>query len=104
MTIEVLVILVFVAVAAAVVGLSMLMSGRSQVQREKAIQNRLQEVGGGAVAARGRRRRRRHAAAEGNRRPDAEHGSRRHRGVERFGRRAVAPAIGHRDDHQRRAS
>jgi tight adherence protein B len=51
MTIEVLVILVFVAVTAAVVGIFMLMSGRSQVQREKAIQNRLKEVGGGPVAS-----------------------------------------------------
>jgi tight adherence protein B len=51
MTIQVLVILVFVAVSAAVIGIFMLMSGRSQVQREKAIQNRLQEVGGGAAAA-----------------------------------------------------
>ncbi len=50
MTIEVLVLLVFVAVTAAVVGIFMLMSGRSQVKREKAIQNRLQEVGGGPVA------------------------------------------------------
>src|SRR5688572_26901717 len=49
MTIEVLVMLVFVAVTAGVVGLFMLMSGRSQAHREKAIQNRLQEVGGGAV-------------------------------------------------------
>ena len=53
MTIEVLVILVFVAVTAAVVGIFMLMSGRSQVHREKAIQNRLQEVGGGPVASEG---------------------------------------------------
>jgi tight adherence protein B len=53
MTIEVLVVLVFVAVTAAVVGLFMLMSGRSHVQREKAIQNRLQEVGGGPVATEG---------------------------------------------------
>jgi tight adherence protein B len=53
MTIEVLVILVFVAVTAAVVGIFMLMSGRSQVQREKAIQNRLQEVGGAPVASTG---------------------------------------------------
>ena len=104
MTIGVLVILVFVAVTAAVVGIFMLMSGRSQVQREKAIENRLQEVGGG-------RGRRRGGAAggstlllEGNRRADAEHGSRRHRGAERFGRRAVAPAVGHGDDHQRGAS
>src|SRR5690349_10310062 len=51
MTIQVLVILVFVAVSAAVIGIFMLMSGRSQVQREKAIQNRLQEVGGGAAVA-----------------------------------------------------
>ena len=50
MTIEILVMLVFVAVTAAVVGLFMLMSGRSQVRREKAIQNRLQEAGGGAAA------------------------------------------------------
>jgi tight adherence protein B len=47
MTIGVLVFLMFVAVTAAVVGLFMLVSGRSQVRREKAIQNRLQEVGGG---------------------------------------------------------
>ncbi len=53
MTIEVLVVLVFVAVTAAVVGLFMLMSGRSQVQREKAIQNRLHEVGGAPVATEG---------------------------------------------------
>ena len=58
MTIEVLVILVFVAVTAAVVGLFMLFSGRNQVRREKAIQNRLQEVGGGPVATE-------HAAAGG---------------------------------------
>jgi tight adherence protein B len=51
MTLEVLVLLVFVAVTAAVVGLFMLVSGRSQVRREKAIQNRLQEVGGGPVAS-----------------------------------------------------
>ena len=51
MTIEVLVMLVFVAVTAGVVGIFMLMSGRSQVQREKAIQNRLQEVGGGPAAS-----------------------------------------------------
>jgi tight adherence protein B len=50
MTIQVLVILVFVAVSAAVIGIFMLMAGRSQAQREKAIQNRLQEVGGGAAA------------------------------------------------------
>ena len=53
MTIQVLVILVFVAVSAAVIGIFMLMSGRSQVQREKAIQNRLQEVGGGAAVVEG---------------------------------------------------
>jgi tight adherence protein B len=47
MTIGVLVFLMFVAVTAAVVGLFMLVSGRSQVRREKAIKNRLQEVGGG---------------------------------------------------------
>jgi tight adherence protein B len=50
MQIQVLVILMFVAVAAAIVGIFMLMSGRTQVRREKAIENRLQEVGGGAVA------------------------------------------------------
>ena len=50
MTIEVLVLLVFVAVTAAVVGVYMLMSGRTQVRREKAIQNRLEEVSGGAAA------------------------------------------------------
>jgi tight adherence protein B len=50
MTIEVLVLLMFVAVVAAVVGIFMLMSGRSQVRREKAIENRLQEVSGGTPA------------------------------------------------------
>ena len=51
MTIEVLVILVFIAVAAAVVGLFMLMSARSQVKHEKTIQHRLQEAGGGSATA-----------------------------------------------------
>src|SRR4029453_976476 len=50
MTLQVLVMLVFIAVTATVVGMFMLMSSRSQVRREKAIENRLQEVGGGAVA------------------------------------------------------
>ena len=50
MTIEVLVILMFVAVVAAVVGIFMLMSGRTQVRREKAIQDRLQEVSGAPAA------------------------------------------------------
>lgn len=47
MTIEVLVFLVFVAVTAGVVGLWMLMVGRSQKKREQFIEHRLQEVGGG---------------------------------------------------------
>lgn len=51
MSIGFLVFLVFVAVTAGVVGLFMLLSGRSQVRREKAIQNRLQEVGGGRPMA-----------------------------------------------------
>src|SRR5688572_24695680 len=51
MTIELLVILVFVAVTAAVIGVFMLFSGRTQVRREKAIQNRLQEVGGAPTEA-----------------------------------------------------
>jgi tight adherence protein B len=50
MTIGVLVILTFVAVTAVVFGMVMLFSGRTQVRREKAIQNRLQEVGGGPTA------------------------------------------------------
>ena len=50
MSIGVLVILVFVAVTAAIVGLFMLISGRTQVRREQAIQNRLQEVSGGPAA------------------------------------------------------
>jgi tight adherence protein B len=50
MSIGVLVVLVFVAVTAAIVGLFMLLSGRTQIRREKAIQNRLQEVSGGAAA------------------------------------------------------
>jgi tight adherence protein B len=49
MTIQVLVTLVFIAVTAAVVGVFMLMSSRGQARREKAIENRLQEVGGGVV-------------------------------------------------------
>src|SRR5688500_14520836 len=49
MSIGILVFLVFVAVTAGVVGLAMLLSGRTQVKREKAIQNRLQEVSGGAA-------------------------------------------------------
>lgn len=47
MTIEVLVFLVFVAVTAGVVGLWMLMVGRSQKKREQVIEHRLQAVGGG---------------------------------------------------------
>ena len=49
MSIGILVFLVFVAVTAGVVGLAMLLSGRTQVKREKAIQSRLQEVSGGAA-------------------------------------------------------
>ena len=49
MQLQVLVMLMFVAVAAAVVGIYMLMSSRNQVRREKTIENRLQEAGGGAV-------------------------------------------------------
>lgn len=49
MSIGILVVLVFVAVTAGVVGLAMLLSGRTQIKREKAIQNRLQEVSGGAA-------------------------------------------------------
>lgn len=49
MSLGFLVVLVFVAVTAGVVGVAMLLSGRGQVQREKAIQNRLQEVSGGAA-------------------------------------------------------
>jgi tight adherence protein B len=51
MTLGVLVLLVFVAVTVGVFAVFMLFSGRSQVQREKAIHNRLQEAGGTAVAA-----------------------------------------------------
>ena len=49
MTIGIIVLFAFVAVTAAVVGMFMLLSGRTQVRREKAIHNRLQEVGGAAV-------------------------------------------------------
>src|SRR5687767_2638235 len=49
MAIGFLVFLMFVAVTAGIVGLFMFVSGRSQVQREKAIHNRLQEVGGGGA-------------------------------------------------------
>ena len=49
MSIGILVFLVFVAVTAGVVGMAMLLSGRTQVKREKAIQNRLQEVSGGTA-------------------------------------------------------
>jgi tight adherence protein B len=41
---------VFVAVTIGVFAVFMMVSGRSQVQREKAINNRLQEAGGAAVA------------------------------------------------------
>ena len=51
MTLGLLVILVFVAVTVGVFAVFMLFSGRSQVQREKAIHTRLQEAGGTAVAA-----------------------------------------------------
>jgi len=50
MTLGFLVILVFVAVTIGVFAVFMMFSGRSQVQREKAINNRLQEAGGAAVA------------------------------------------------------
>ena len=50
MSLGILVVLVFVAVTAGVVGVAMLLTGRTQIKREKAIQNRLQEVSG-AVAA-----------------------------------------------------
>jgi tight adherence protein B len=46
MTIEILVALMFVAVTAGVVGLWMLLTARSQVKRERFIENRLQEAGG----------------------------------------------------------
>jgi tight adherence protein B len=49
MSIGILVFLVFVAVTAGVVGVAMLLGSRTQVKREKAIQNRLQEVSGGAA-------------------------------------------------------
>ena len=45
MTIGIIVLFAFVAVTAAVVGVFMLLTGRTQVRREKAIHNRLQEVG-----------------------------------------------------------
>ena len=104
MTIGVLVILVFVAVTAGVVGMFMLMSGRSQVQREKAIQ---QPPAGSRAAP---PRRRRAGAGSGTLllkeivgpMPNMDRVATR--GAERFGRRAVAPAVGHGDDHQRRAS
>ena len=51
MSIGILVLLAFVAVTATVVSLAMMWSGRTQVKREKAIQNRLQEVSGMAGAA-----------------------------------------------------
>lgn len=49
MSIGILVFLVFVAATAGIVGLFMFVSGRSQVQREKAIHNRLQDIGGGGA-------------------------------------------------------
>src|SRR5687768_4667833 len=50
MTIGIIVLFAFVAVTAGIVGVFMLLSGRTQVRREKAIHNRLQEVGGAAPA------------------------------------------------------
>ena len=51
MSIGILVVLAFIAVTATVIGMAMMMSGRTQVKREKAIQNRLQEVSGGVAGA-----------------------------------------------------
>ena len=50
MSIGILVLLAFIAVTATIVGMAMMLSGRTQVKREKAIQNRLQEVSGGAAS------------------------------------------------------
>jgi tight adherence protein B len=49
MSLGILVVLVFVAVTAGVVGVAMLLTGRTQIKREKAIQSRLQEVSGGGA-------------------------------------------------------
>jgi tight adherence protein B len=51
MPLQILVLLVFITVTAAVVGLAMLVSGRSQIRREKTIEHRLNEVGGFAPEA-----------------------------------------------------
>jgi tight adherence protein B len=52
MPLQLLVLLVFITVTAAVVGLAMLVTGRSQIKREKTIEHRLNEVGGfGSEAA-----------------------------------------------------
>lgn len=51
MTVGFLVVLVFVAVTATVIGLCMLLLGRKQNKQEKAIEGRLQEVSGFAVDA-----------------------------------------------------
>ena len=51
MALGILVILMFVAATAGIVGMAMFLSGRGQFKREKAIQNRLQEVSGVAPAA-----------------------------------------------------
>ena len=46
MNIQMLVLLVFVTVTASVVGLAMMLAGRSQARREKTLETRLQELGG----------------------------------------------------------
>lgn len=48
MSIGVLVVLMFVAATAGIVGIFMLVVGRTQIKREKTIESRLSEVGGGA--------------------------------------------------------
>ena len=46
MTIQILVVLVFVTVTAGVVAIAMMVAGRSQAKREKTLESRLQELGG----------------------------------------------------------
>lgn len=49
MSLQFLVLLVFLAVTAGVMGIAMLVAGRSQAAREKTIEHRLNEVGGTAL-------------------------------------------------------
>ena len=72
MTIGVLAALVFLAVTAGVVGVYMLVIGRSQAAREKTIEYRLSELGGSGPAEEAAERRGLARSRAGSRRADAD--------------------------------